>query len=85
MREERPGTADLLPRLSAFAHLLHDAGLEAGPRRLTDATRALNHIELAREADFRSALRAVFVSRNQSFDRLCYPGEIQLRRQVVLV
>jgi len=28
---------------------------------------------------------AVFVSRNQSFDRLCYPGEIQLRRQVVLV
>lgn len=54
---------DLLPRLGAFARLLHDAGLEAGPRRLTDATRALNHIDLKRQVDFRSALRAVFVSR----------------------
>jgi hypothetical protein len=58
--EQRP---DLLPRLGAFARLLHDAGLEAGPRRLTDATRALNHIDLKQQTDFRSALRAVFVSR----------------------
>jgi uncharacterized protein with von Willebrand factor type A (vWA) domain len=49
--------------LGAFARLLHDAGLEAGPRRLTDATRALNHVDLKRQNDFRSALRAVFVSR----------------------
>ena len=56
---------DLLPRLGAFARLLHDAGLEAGPRRLTDATRALNHVDLKREADFRSALRTVFVSRKE--------------------
>src|SRR6202022_3471594 len=54
---------DLLPRLSAFARLLHDAGLEAGPRRLTDATRALTFIDLKQERDFRSALRTVFVSR----------------------
>lgn len=54
---------DLLPRLGAFARLLHDAGLEAGPRRLTDATRALTFVDLKRELDFRSALRAVFVSR----------------------
>lgn len=54
---------DLLPRLGAFARLLHDAGMEAGPRRLTDATRALNHIELRHQLDFRNALRAVFVSR----------------------
>jgi uncharacterized protein len=54
---------DLLPRLGAFARLLHDAGMEAGPRRLTDATRALNHIELRNQLDFRNALRAVFVSR----------------------
>jgi uncharacterized protein with von Willebrand factor type A (vWA) domain len=54
---------DLLPRLAAFARLLHDAGLEAGPRRLTDATRALNHVDLKRQDDFRSSLRAVFVSR----------------------
>ena len=55
--------ADLLPRLGAFARLLHDAGLEAGPRRLTDATRALTFIDLKREPDFRGALRTVFVSR----------------------
>src|SRR5712692_124605 len=61
----RPAVPDLLPRLGAFARLLHDAGLEAGPRRLTDATRALNHIDLRLQADFRSALRAVFVSRKE--------------------
>jgi len=55
--------ADLLPRLGAFARLLHDAGLEAGPRRLTDATRALTLIDLKKQQDFRGALRAVFVSR----------------------
>lgn len=56
---------DLLPRLGAFARLLHDAGLEAGPRRLTDATRALGCIDLKRRDDFRDALRAVFVSRKE--------------------
>src|SRR6266446_5887467 len=54
---------DLLPRLGAFARLLHDAGLEAGPRRLTVATRALTFIDLKKERDFRGALRSVFVSR----------------------
>jgi len=56
---------DLLPRLGAFARLLHDAGLEAGPRRLTDATRALGVIDLKRRDDFRNALRSVFVSRKE--------------------
>jgi uncharacterized protein len=60
-----PEEPDLLPRLGAFARLLHDAGLEAGPRRLTDATRALNHVDLKRQNDFRSALRTVFVSRKE--------------------
>jgi uncharacterized protein with von Willebrand factor type A (vWA) domain len=54
---------DLLPRLGAFARLLHDAGLEAGPRRLTDATRALGYIDLKKQVDFRNALRSVFVGR----------------------
>src|SRR4029077_3207591 len=58
-------SADLLPRLSAFAQLLHDAGLEAGPRRLTDGTRALTHIALRREAAFRNALRVVFAGRKE--------------------
>ena len=56
---------DLLPRLGAFARLLHDAGLEAGPRRLTDATRALGCIDLKRRDDFHNALRSVFVSRKE--------------------
>ena len=56
---------DLLPRLVAFARLLHDSGIEAGPRRLTDATRALTYIDLKRETDFRGALRSVFVGRKE--------------------
>jgi uncharacterized protein len=39
--------------------------MEAGPRRLTDAARALGHIDLKQQADFRNALRAVFVSRKE--------------------
>lgn len=62
---ETPPPQDLLRRLGAFARLLHDAGLEAGPRRLTDATRALGFIDLAHQADFRCALRSVFVSRKE--------------------
>lgn len=54
---------DLLPRLAAFARLLHDAGLEAGPGRLTTATRALGEIDLRDSAAFRDSLRACFVSR----------------------
>jgi len=64
-RGPRQTDVDLLPRLGAFARLLHDAGLEAGPRRLTDATRALAFIDLKKHDDFRSALRAVFVSRKE--------------------
>jgi len=58
-------TQDLVPRLGAFARLLHDAGMEAGPRRLMDATRALVHIDLKRQLDFRNSLRSVFVSRKE--------------------
>ena len=65
MPDEGSLSPDLLPRLGAFARLLHDAGLEAGPRRLTDATRALLHIDLKQIEDFRSALRTVFVSRKE--------------------
>ena len=60
-----PPTPDLLPRLGAFAQLLHDAGMEAGPRRLTDATRALGQIDIKQHTDFRNALRSVFVSRKE--------------------
>lgn len=59
---ERP---DLLPRLATFARLLHDAGMEAGPGRLTDSARALRWVDLKKPEDFRSALRAVFVARKE--------------------
>ena len=62
------GTAekpDLLPRLAAFARLLHDTGLDAGPGRLTTATRALGEIDLRDGAAFRDSLRACFVSRKE--------------------
>jgi hypothetical protein len=54
---------DLLPRLVAFARLLHDAGLDAGPGRLATATRALGEIALRDLPAFRDSLRACFVSR----------------------
>ncbi|HEY4026125.1 MAG TPA: hypothetical protein VGO86_06810, partial [Candidatus Dormibacteraeota bacterium] len=54
---------DLLPRLAAFARLLHDAGLDAGPGRLATATRALGEIAIRDQAAFRDSLRACFVSR----------------------
>jgi len=54
---------DLLPRLAAFARLLHDAGLDAGPGRLATATRALSEVAIGDQAAFRDSLRACFVSR----------------------
>ncbi|TMC10132.1 MAG: VWA domain-containing protein [Chloroflexi bacterium] len=65
------GRPELLSRLAGFARLLHDAGLDAGPGRLKDATVALNLIDLASETDFRETLRTVFVTRKdelQLFD-----------------
>src|SRR5437868_8325995 len=62
-RRVAASTPDLLPRLAAFARLLHDAGLDAGPGRLTTATRALGAVELGDRAAFRDSLRACFVSR----------------------
>src|SRR5205807_17333 len=56
-----PEAAAGLARQAAL--LLHDAGLDAGPGRLKDATVALNHIDLGSELDFREALRTVFVTR----------------------
>ncbi|MBJ7602703.1 MAG: VWA domain-containing protein [Candidatus Dormibacteraeota bacterium] len=56
---------DLLPRLAAFARLLHDAGLDGGPSRLTTATKALAFIDLRDRAGFRDTLRACFVARRE--------------------
>src|SRR4029077_11131853 len=92
-RPSVPETAvDLLPRLGAFARLLHAAGLEAGPRRLTDATRALAFVDLKQQYDFRNALRAVFVSRREdipifeaAFDIFWAPPDPRARAGVIPV
>lgn len=54
---------DLLPRLAAFARLLHDAGIDAGPGRLASATRALGVVDIGDPVAFRDSLRTCFVSR----------------------
>ena len=81
---------DLLPRLAAFARLLHDAGLDAGPGRLATATRALGEIELRDQAAFRDSLRACFVSRKEevplfeaAFDIFWAPPDPRVRGSTV--
>jgi hypothetical protein len=56
---------DLLPRLGAFARLLHDVGMDAGPGRLASATEALAAVGVGDPAAFRDALRTCFVSRRE--------------------
>ncbi len=77
---------DLLPRLAAFARLLHDAGLDAGPGRLATSARALSEVELRDQAAFRDSLRACFVSRKDelpifeaAFDIFWTPPDPRLR------
>lgn len=81
---------DLLPRLAAFARLLHDAGLDAGPGRLATATRALGEIEIRDQAAFRDSLRACFVSRKEelplfeaAFDIFWAPPDPRVRAGAV--
>src|SRR5438105_9356131 len=85
-----PDAHDLLPRLAAFARLLHDAGLDAGPGRLATATRALGEIDLADQAAFRDTLRACFVSRRDdlvlfeaAFDIFWAPPDPRVRAGVM--
>src|SRR5262250_2718238 len=77
---------DLLPRLAAFARLLHDAGLDAGPGRLATATRALGEIDIRDQWAFRDSLRACFVSRKEelplfeaAFDIFWAPPDPRIR------
>ncbi|MDQ6900165.1 MAG: VWA domain-containing protein [Candidatus Dormibacteraeota bacterium] len=77
---------DLLPRLAAFARLLHDAGLDGGPGRLTTATKALGFIDLRDQAGFRDTLRACFVGRREelpvfeaAFDIFWVPPDPRVR------
>src|SRR5262249_39941519 len=77
---------DLLPRLAAFARLLHDAGLDAGPGRLATAARALGEGELGGQAAFRDSPRACFVRPKEelsvfdaAFDIFWIPADPRIR------
>jgi uncharacterized protein len=85
-----PRAPDLLPRLAAFARLLHDAGLDAGPGRLATATSALGEVDIGDQAAFRDTLRACFVSRKEelplfeaAFDIFWAPPDPRVRAGVV--
>jgi uncharacterized protein with von Willebrand factor type A (vWA) domain len=85
-----PDGPDLLPRLAAFARLLHDAGLDAGPGRLATATRALGLVDIREQAAFRDTLRACFVSRREelplfeaAFDIFWAPPDPRVRAGLI--
>jgi uncharacterized protein len=55
-----------------FGRVLREGGLEVGPRRIADALRALDAIDLARQEDVYWALRQTLVARREdleTFDR----------------
>lgn len=66
-------TADAVTRhVVTFGRVLREAGLEIGPGRVADALRALDAVDLTRQADVYFALRQTFVSRRDElelFDR----------------
>ncbi|MFN8221884.1 MAG: VWA domain-containing protein [Gaiellales bacterium] len=66
-------TADAVTRhVVTFGRVLREAGLEVGPGRVADALRALDAVDLTKQADVYFALRQTFVSRRDEleiFDR----------------
>ena len=68
-----------------FGRVLREGGLEVGPRRIADALRGLDAVDLARQEDVYWALRQTLVARREdleTFDRafrawfLRAPGEL---------
>jgi len=51
-----------------FGRVLREAGLEIGPRRLEDALRGLDAVELSRDDDVYWVLRQTLVSRREDLD-----------------
>jgi hypothetical protein len=51
-----------------FGRVLREGGLEVGPQRVSDALRALDSVELARQEDVYWALRQTLVSRRDDLD-----------------
>ncbi len=55
--------SSLLDNLILFGRVLRGAGLDAGPGRMVDVARSLEHVSMARKQDFYWALRALLVNR----------------------
>ena len=56
-------SGSLLNNLVLFGRVLRGAGLDAGPGRMVDVARSLEHVGIARKRDFYWALRAMLVNR----------------------
>ena len=57
------GESRIVPRIMHFARLLRTVGMPVGPAQVIEAVRAVEAVGVARRADVRSALHAVFVRR----------------------
>jgi uncharacterized protein with von Willebrand factor type A (vWA) domain len=56
------GGQGTVKNLLAFSRVLKELGIKIGLSQVMDASRALEHVDVGRQADFRAALRANFVS-----------------------
>jgi uncharacterized protein len=58
----------ILSHVVTFGRVLREAGIEVGPGRVTDALRALDAVDLARQEDVYFSLRQTLVSRRDELD-----------------
>jgi uncharacterized protein with von Willebrand factor type A (vWA) domain len=56
-----------LPNLMAFARALKQLGVKVSLSQVLDTSRAVEHVDLAEKADFRSLLRANMISQKEDF------------------
>src|SRR5438874_13512970 len=70
-----------------FGRVLREGGLEVGPRRIADALRGLDAIDLSRQEDVYWTLRQTLVARREDleiFDRAFHAWFLRLATQPVL-
>src|SRR5205807_10247555 len=70
--QERPPEHAVVRHVVVFGRVLREGGLEIGPRRIADALRGLDAIDLGRQEDVYWTLRQTLVSRREdleTFDR----------------
>ncbi|HUP25089.1 MAG TPA: VWA domain-containing protein [Thermoanaerobaculia bacterium] len=63
-----PSSGHLLDNMVLFARLLRVGDLDVTPTQLGDWLRALEHVDLRRKEDFKSASRALLVRRREDLD-----------------